>query len=122
MGVAQYRVPPALPERLKQELPTAEELEPEFRTMAFIALQRKVDYTLRDFAAAHEIPAGAPVSMESLLYELRQRGKAPPSTDQFLEALRAVKTTSRGIEVDPATAAQAAAIGRRFIAELSGII
>ncbi len=122
MGVAQYRLSPALPERLKQELPTVEDLEPEFCTMAFIALRRKVDYTLRDFSAAHDIRADASVTIESLLSELKQRGVAPANTDQLVEALQAVKTTARGFEVDPAAAAQAAAVGRRFIAELSGIV
>lgn len=120
MGVAQYRVSPALPEQLKRDLPTAEDLKPEFRAMSLVSLQREVDYTLRDFAAAHDIPADAPLSAELVLRELRQRGIAPPSSDQFVEALRAVKTTNR-IDADPTAASQTLALGRRFIAELSGV-
>lgn len=78
IGVAQYRLSPALPEKLKRELPTAEELE--IPAMALIALHEEAEFRLRDFAAAHDIAAERPVTFGTLLRELKARGITPPST------------------------------------------
>lgn len=121
IGVAQYRLSPSLPERLKHELPTAEELDHEFPAMAVIALQAEAEYTLRDFAAAHEIPAQRPLTLASLLRELKQRGMTPPSTAPFLESLRVLSTKARSPNLEASAAAQAVAMGSQFIAELSGL-
>lgn len=48
--------------------------------------------SLRDVAAAHDISAERPAPLTLLLRELKQQRKAPPSTDQFLDAWHVEET------------------------------
>lgn len=120
MGVAQYRLSPALPEKLKRDLPTVEDLAQEFPAMSVIKLRMEIERALRDLTAAHGIASKRPMSISMVLDELKQRGVAPPSTDRFLEALRVMNKLVHGLEGDPAAVAQAVSIGTVFLAELSG--
>lgn len=115
MGVAQYRVSAALPDRLKRDLPTAEDLEQEFRSMDAQELRFEVEHSLRDFAAAYDVPAERPTELGSLLGELKQRGKAPPSAARFLEAWQALETT----DIQSAAAADAVCVSRQLLSELT---
>jgi hypothetical protein len=53
MGVAQYKVPPSLPSRLQQELPTIEEFRREFPLMSVIQPRIEIERALRDYAATN---------------------------------------------------------------------
>lgn len=117
MGVAQYRVS-ALPERLKSDLPTVDDLEQEFRTMAEMELRLEVEYSLRDLAAAHDLKSERPTKVSSLLRELKEQGKAPPSTDRFLEAWQAMETTD-AFELDSEAAAGALRVSQQMLSELT---
>jgi hypothetical protein len=55
----------------------------------------------------------------AVLSDLKQRGMAPPSTDQFLEALKIMNEAAHGVDVDPTAAARAVGIGIEFLAKLS---
>jgi len=46
MGVAQYRLSAALPERLKRDLPTPEDLEHELRTLSAVELGREIKWQI----------------------------------------------------------------------------
>lgn len=120
MGVAQYLFSAALPERLKYDLPTVEDLEPEFQSIAAIELRHKVELSLRDFAAAYDVPAERPAPVASLLCELKTRGKAPPSTDRFFEAWQIMEAATDLDEADDAAAANAMRVAQRFLSELMG--
>lgn len=114
MGVAQYLLSAALPERLKCDLPTVEELEQNLCSMAAAELIREVDYSLRDFAAAHDISAEPPAALTSLLRELKEHGRAPPSTDQFVQTWREEQNADTSeFDTDTVRAAQ------RILAELT---
>lgn len=118
MGVAQYRLSSALPERLKHDLPTVEDLEQEFRSMAARELRREVEHSLRDFAAAHDVSAERPAAVSSLLRELKELGKAPPSTDRFLEVWEAMEAAP-AIDLDSETAADAVRVSQKILLELT---
>jgi predicted nuclease of restriction endonuclease-like (RecB) superfamily len=120
MGVAQYRLSPALPEQLKRELPTIEDLAQEFPAMSVVKLRIEIERALRDFTAVSGVASKNPTSISLVLRELKHRGIAPASTDRFLEALRVMNAAVHGLDVDPAAAAQAVSIGTEFLAELSG--
>jgi hypothetical protein len=122
MGVAQYRLSPALPDQLKRDLPTIEDLAREFPAMSVVKLRIEIERTLRDFSAARGFPSNRPMGIGMVLRDLKQRGAAPPSTDRFLEALRVMNEAAHGFDVDPAAAKQAVSIGTEFLAELSGLV
>jgi len=121
MGVAQYRLSPTLPDQLKRDLPTIEDLAREFPAMSVVKLRIEIERALRDFTAAHGLPSDPPVGIVPTLSELKARGIAPPSTDRFREALRVMNEAAHGYDVDAAAAEQAVRIGAEFLAELSGM-
>jgi predicted nuclease of restriction endonuclease-like (RecB) superfamily len=120
MGVAQYRLSPALPDRLKRELPTAEDLAREFPAMSLVKLRIEIERALRNFLMARGNVSSRPLGIGAVLHDLKQRGMAPRSTDRFLAALRVMNEAAHGFDIDPAVADQAVSIGTEFLNELSG--
>jgi predicted nuclease of restriction endonuclease-like (RecB) superfamily len=120
MGVAQYRLSPALPDRLKRELPTPEDLAREFPAMSLVKLRIEIERALRNLLMARGDVSSRPMSIGAVLHDLKQRGMAPRSTDRFLEALRIMNEAAHGFDIDPAMADQAVSIGTEFLSELSG--
>src|SRR5690606_14831543 len=96
MGVAQYGLSTALPEQLKRELPTHEDLAQEFPAMSIVKLRIEIEQALRDYMSQHGVEPKRPASVVSLLRDLRKRGLAPASTDDFLEALRTMNEAVHG--------------------------
>jgi len=119
MGVAQYRLSPALPEQLKRDLPTIEDLAQEFPAMSVFKLRIEIECALRDFSAAHGIAFEHPKSISMVLRELKERGVCLPNTDRFLEALRVMNQAVHGVEVDPKEVVEAVSVGSAFLSELS---
>lgn len=119
MGVAQYRLSPALPEQLKRDLPTAEDLGQEFPAMSVVMLRREIERALGRFTAMHGMTPKRPGTISSVLRDLRERGVAPPSTDGFLEALSVMNKVVHGLDVDSTAVAHAINVGTTFLAELS---
>jgi hypothetical protein len=115
MGVARYQLSPALPKRLHRNVPIVEH---EYQAEATTELLDEVEYTLRDVAAAYDIPAERPVALSSLLHELKQLGKAPPSTNRFLKAWEVIEAAH--FSVDLPDAADAVQVSQLFLAELNG--
>lgn len=120
MGVAGYRLSPALPEQLKRDLPTAEDLAQEFPAMSVVKLRIEIERALRGLTAARGFTPKRPTNINSVLRELKERGVAPPSTDRFLEALPIMNEAAHGLDVDSTAVAQAISVGTTFLAELSG--
>ncbi len=94
MGVAEYRVSPALPLQLQQELPTLEEFSREFPMMSVVKLRIEIERALRDYAAANGFEQTRPTGIGNMLRDLQKRGLAPSSTERFLEALRVMNEAS----------------------------
>ncbi len=121
MGVAQYRLSPALPDQLKRELPTPEDLARQFPAMSVVKLRIEIERASRTIAAAHGDISSQPMSIGTVLRDLKQRGIAPPSTDRLLEALRVMNEAAHGFDVDSAAAERAVSVGSEFLAELSAV-
>jgi predicted nuclease of restriction endonuclease-like (RecB) superfamily len=121
MGVAGYRLSPALSDQLKRDLPTAEDLAREFPAMSVVKLRIEIERALRGFTSAHHVTPKRPRSISSVLRELKERSIAPPSTDRFLEALPVMNGAAHGLDVDPNAVAEAISVGSTFLAELSRI-
>lgn len=120
MGVAQYRLSPALPPQLQQALPTVEEFAREFPLMSVVKLRIEIERALRDFLTGNGT-APEPAGIGQMLRELDRREIAPPSTRRLLETLRVMTEASHGVDVDPESAKQAVEVGTIFLAELRGL-
>ncbi len=118
MGVAQYRLSPALPPQLQQDLPTVEEFSREFSLMSVIKLQIEIERALRLLMAERGLPSPAPDGIGPMLQELHRQGHAPANTQAFLDALVVMNAASRGTEVDSEAAERAMEVGSAFLAEI----
>jgi predicted nuclease of restriction endonuclease-like (RecB) superfamily len=119
MGVAQYRLSPALPDQLRRDLPTVEDLAQEFPAMSALELRFEIERALTDLTAAFGIDSERPLSIRIVLEKLKQHGVAPPSTDQFMETLTVINKAAHGLKTDPKDLAHAISIGTVLLAELS---
>lgn len=117
MGVARYQLSPALPQQLRPDLPTIEELAREFPLMSVVKLRIEIERALRDFMVKNDIPIGRS-GIGNMLRELHRRDLGPASTAKFLDALRVMNAASHGIDVDEVGAQQAVDIGSVFLSEL----
>jgi predicted nuclease of restriction endonuclease-like (RecB) superfamily len=121
MGVAQYRLSTALPDQLKRDLPTVEELAREFPLMSLVKLRMDIERALRDIMEMHGEAARRPLGIGGTLRELARLGLTPPSTDRFLDAMRTMNEAVHGLDVKPEAAEQAIAVGTEFLSELRAI-
>jgi hypothetical protein len=87
--------------------------------LSVVKLRIEIERALRDFTAAHGIASEGPMSISKVLNDLKQRSVAPPSTEQFLEALHIMNGAAHGLDVDSTAVEQAIIIGTVFLAELS---
>lgn len=117
MGVAEYKLSPALPVQLQAELPTIEEFAREFPLISILKLRIEVERELRALLQSRGLQMTR-VSIGQMLRELRQNGTVPESTREFEMALRAMNEAAHGFDVDAASAAQAVQVGTRFLDEL----
>lgn len=119
MGVAQYRLSPALPPQLQQDLPTVEEFAREFPLMSVVKMRMEIERALRDFMGNHGF--APPTGLSNMLRELHRRSLAPSSTAQLLDALRVMNEAAHGLDVDPTAAEQAVDVGTVFLEELRNL-
>jgi len=101
MGVAQYKLSPALPPQLQQELPTVEEFAREFPLMSVVKLRIEIERALREFMSDNDLAPKRLTGIGDMLRELHRRGLAPASTERLVESLRVMNDASHGVDVDP---------------------
>lgn len=118
MGVAQYRLSPALPPQLQHELPTVEEFAREFPLMSVVKLRIEIERAVRDLMAANDFAPVRPTGLGNMLHDLQRRGLAPAGTDRFLESLRVMNEASHGVDVDSENARRAIDVGTVFLTAL----
>lgn len=119
MGVAQYRLTPApaLPPKLRRELPTMDELASEFSLLSLVGLRIEIEQTLREALDRRGIPVPAHPALASMTQVLNKM-KLMPRTEEFSNALRMMNSAAHGHEVDPAAAQEAFQAGKKFLAEI----
>jgi predicted nuclease of restriction endonuclease-like (RecB) superfamily len=118
MGVAQYRISPALPPQLRQDLPTIEDLSREFPLMSVVKVRIEIERGLREYLIAGGLTPARTVGIGTMLRHLESQGLAPQSTGRLLEALRVMNEAAHGVDVDQQAAERAVSIGTEFLAEL----
>jgi predicted nuclease of restriction endonuclease-like (RecB) superfamily len=117
MGVAEYRLSAALPERLQSELPTEADLAREFLLMSLVKLRIEIEQELRGLINDTGFVDG-PLSIGAALVELTSSGRAPQNTPQFQAALRILNQAAHGIDIDAGAAAEADDVAAQFLADL----
>jgi predicted nuclease of restriction endonuclease-like (RecB) superfamily len=119
MGVAQYRLSPALPAQYQTTLPTVEELAREFPLISVVMLRIEIERALSDIMFEHGLLPAKPIGISNMLHVLQDRGLVPARTGEFLESVRVMNAAAHGLDVDPESSRQAVEIGTAFLAELS---
>jgi hypothetical protein len=118
MGVAQYKLTGALPERLKSELPTNEDLAPELPLMNLVSLRSRLEKTLAKIAKARQM-RWEQREIEVLLGKLADQ-KALSS--HIVKDLRAVagflNSAVHGKTISKADAKKALKLGESVLARL----
>ena len=117
MGVAEYKLSPALPAQLQAELPTIEEFAREFPLISILKLRIEVERELRALLQTRGWKTTR-AGIGQMLRELQEHGTAPKSMPEFEAALRAMNEAAHGFDVDAESAAQAVQLGSRFLDEL----
>jgi len=104
MGVARYQLTQALPEQLRQALPTTEDLASEFPLMSFVGLRIDIERELR--ALASEFAATErPTSLAHLAELLAREGALPADiAGQLAKITRSINTAAHGVDITPAEA------------------
>ncbi len=119
MGVAQYKLSHALPPQLQRELPTAAQFASEYPAMSLVKLRLEIERALRSMVIQHDLPVDSPMSIVEVLENLKRRGLAPSSTDEFVGALRVMNRAAHGVELDTVAVADAVRIGNDFLTEIT---
>jgi len=117
MGVAEYRLSPALPMQLQADLPTAEEFAREFPLMSLVELRGEVERELRAVMGARGSQAGTS-DISEMLHQLGPDAALWEGMPEFEAALRAMNGAAHGVPVEPQVAENALATGNRFLDEL----
>ena len=119
MGVAQYRLTsaPALPAKLRSELPTTDELAGEFALFSIVGLRIEIERALRDLMERRGLAIPARPAIGSMTQALQDLGLLPV-TDEFALAIRVMNSAAHGYDVDKSAAEKAFEAGKKFLAEV----
>jgi predicted nuclease of restriction endonuclease-like (RecB) superfamily len=117
MGVAEYRLSSQLPQKLRADLPTLDDLAREFPLMSLVKLRLEIEQQLRALAAAKST-SGRSAGIVPMLQELQSAGLLPESAHQFQATLRVLNDAALGIAVGPEAADAALEAGNRFLDDL----
>jgi predicted nuclease of restriction endonuclease-like (RecB) superfamily len=119
MGVAHYRLTPApaLPAKLRRELPTTDELAAEFGLLSIAGLRIDIERALRELIENRGIPAQPRPTIASMIQAIEDL-KLMPVAEEFVAAIRIMNSAAHGHDVDTSAAQQAFSAGKAFLAEL----
>lgn len=116
MGVAEYRLSTALPERLQAELPTVAEFAREFPLMSLVKLRIEIERELRRLI--DNGTSSRPLSIGPMVAELQRTGQLPQDFSAIRPAIDAMNRAAHGYDIDPIAAEEAAKLGAALLAEL----
>lgn len=117
MGVAEYRLSPALPAQFQADLPTAEEFAREFPLMSLVELRIEIEREVRAAVDARGTSSGTS-DISDMLHQLGPDAAFWEGVPEFEAALRTMNGAAHGISVEPQAAEKALATGNRLIVEL----
>lgn len=117
MGVAEYRLSDALPEKLRAELPTVAEFTRELPLLSLVQLRIEIERELRLALEAQGI-ATTGLSLMDALDECGRVKLAPASTNRLRSALAVLNRAAHGTGVAPQAAQDAVDAGTAFLADL----
>jgi len=117
MGVAEYRLLPALPVQLQADLPTAEEFAREFSLMSLVELRIEVERELRAVVGARGSQA-SPSNISEMLHQLGPDAGLWEGMPEFEAALHTMNRAANGITVEPQAAEKGLATGNLLLDEL----
>jgi predicted nuclease of restriction endonuclease-like (RecB) superfamily len=118
MGVSQYRLATALPDRLRGELPTREDFSRELPSLSLVALRIEIERALWSLMALSGLEPRRDVGVIQALRELKESGGLRLGTERFVEALATMNKAAHGWNVEPTSATNALQVGAEFLAEL----
>ncbi|CAN5146872.1 PDDEXK nuclease domain-containing protein [soil metagenome] len=116
MGVAEYRVSQALPEPLRNELPSVAEFAREFPLMSLLKLRIEIEREVR--ARLDPQPRRGPISLGQALSDLALQGGVPTGAEAFGDALQVMNKAAHGVDIPQAEADDAIAVATQFLADL----
>ncbi|SEJ80922.1 Predicted nuclease of restriction endonuclease-like (RecB) superfamily, DUF1016 family [Sphingobium sp. AP50] len=120
MGVAEYRLSEALPERLQAELPTLAEFAREFPLMSLVRLRIEIERELRrlqnDEAASMRV-----TGIGQMLSDLQSRGQLNVDVESLRPAVNAMNRAAHGQDVEDSAAQEAERLGAALLEQLRGI-
>lgn len=118
MGVAEYRLSEALPERFQAQLPTVAEFAREFPLMSLVRLRIEIEHELRRVLADHKSETA--MRINSNLSALSEMGYYPGHLAGFQEVIRYLNLASHGYDVAEDDAKRATEVATQFLNELRG--
>jgi len=120
MGVAAYKLSSALPDKLRNDLPTLEEFAKDFPAFFLVRLRIEIERSVRLLLAQSSIDKAAPQNLGESIRLLQRGNHAPASTQSLLEVLKHMNAAAHGVDVDPGDAEEAIRIGKQFLEEAKG--
>jgi predicted nuclease of restriction endonuclease-like (RecB) superfamily len=118
MGVAAYKLSTSLPDRLRDELPTLEEIARDFPAFALVRLRIEIERAVRSLLHGMDEDLSVSGSLNESLQTLKRLGKAPESTESLLKVLRHMHAAAHGAETTQAETDEAMQVGTKFLKEL----
>lgn len=120
MGVAEYRLSDALPERLRAELPTVAEFAREFPLMSLVRLRIEIERELRRLQDGEEAAVG-PISIGGMLDAMQRRGLIAVDASALRPAVNAMNLAAHGHDVPVDTVETAERLGAALLEQLRSI-
>jgi hypothetical protein len=117
MGVAKYRLTSTLPDQLKHELPSPDELASEFPLLSLFKLRVEIERLL--FRRARNLGLATNfASINQLIRWLAERNASPDGSEDFLRVVNVLNHAAHGRDVDADGAQEALRVGAEFLALL----
>jgi hypothetical protein len=123
MGVAEYRwtPAPALPAKLRRELPTTDDFAGEFGLLSMARLRIDVELALRELLQQRGVSVAPRLAISTMVRVLEEL-KLMPITEEFMASVRTLTSVVHGQSVEPNAVRQACDAARRLLVEIHKLI
>jgi predicted nuclease of restriction endonuclease-like (RecB) superfamily len=123
MGVAEYRLTPApaLPAKLRRELPTTDDLAGEFGLLSIARLRIDIEHALRELLEQRGVSVAPRLAIASMIQMLEEL-ELMPVAEEFTASVRILTSAAHGQSADTTAIQQACGAAQKFLAELQKLI